>query len=189
MLAVKPSTAELAKARELASRTANRRLSGRDWEGIGAEDVVQEVLLRFSELDLDGVANWEAWVVTATRNRCADVMAAEFRHGNTAIDPAPGASGAGPGPSVQLSMWVLGPSAAGMRPQMMAHILTVLSDQERAVLTRHLDGWSNAEIAEEFGYASARSVAVTISRARTKVRQRFGSRSQRDELFGPQRPY
>ena len=186
---MKPTTAQLAEAQEIARRTANRRLSGRDWEGIGAEDVVQEVLLRFAELDLDAVENWEAWVVTATKNRCADVMAAELRHGNEAIDPNPGASGAGPDPSTQLGMWVLGPSAAGMRPQMMAHILEVLSDQERAVVTRHLDGWSNAEIADEFGYASPQSVAVTISRARTKVRQRFDSRSQRDELLGPQRPY
>jgi DNA-directed RNA polymerase specialized sigma24 family protein len=112
-----------------------------------------------------------------------------LRHGNEAIDHNPGASGAGPDPSAQLGMWVLGPSAAGMRPQLMEHILEILSDQERAVVTRHLDGWSNAEIADEFGYASAQSVAVTISRARTKVRQRFDSRSQRDELLGPQRPY
>jgi RNA polymerase sigma factor (sigma-70 family) len=186
---VKPTTAELAAAQDIARRTANRRLSGRDWEGVGAEDVVQDVLLRFAELDLDVIENWDAWVVTATRNRCADVMAAELRHGNKAIDPTPGASGAGLDPSAQLSTWVLGPSAAGMRPQLIAHILEVLSDQERAVVTRHLDGWSNAEIAEEFGYASARSVAVTISRARAKVRQRFDSRRERDELLGPQRPY
>lgn len=184
-----PTSADVAAAQEIARRIASQRLGARAWEGIGVDDVVQEVLLRFASLDLDVIDNWEAWVVTATRNRCNDVMAAERRHDHEWVDPATALDGAGSDALKRIGMWVVGPSAAGMRPQMMEHVLAVLSDQERAVVDRHLDGFSNADIAQEFGYASAQSVAVTISRARAKVRERFASPSQRDEVLNPQRPY
>ena len=78
---------DYARAELIARRIAASRLGGVAREGIEVEDVVQDVLLRFAELELDGVENWEAWVVTATKNRCEDVMAAELRHGNEASTP------------------------------------------------------------------------------------------------------
>jgi RNA polymerase sigma factor (sigma-70 family) len=188
-VAVRPTTADVAAAQETARRVAQQRLGARAWEGIGVEDVVQEVLLRFAALDLHGIDNWEAWVVTATKNRCSDVMAAERRHGNEAAGTSTDLDGQGPDSLKRVGMWVVGPSAAAIRPQMLEHILAVLSDQERAIVARHLDGYSNADIAEEFGYASAQSVAVTITRARAKVRERFASPEERDAILNPQRPY
>jgi DNA-directed RNA polymerase specialized sigma24 family protein len=70
-----------------------------------------------------------------------------------------------------------------------AYALEGLGTQERAMLLQHGEGWSNAEIAEAFGYASAQSAAVAITRAKAKVRARFKTTHQRRELVDPQRVY
>lgn len=184
-----PTAAEIEGAQKIARRVAMRRMGGRAWEGISLEDVVQEVLLRFAALDLDEILNWEAWVTTATKNRCSDVTSAAERHNNQPIRPHVDGDGHAADLATRIGMWVVGPSAAAIHPLMLAHVMEALSDRERLVVTRHLDGWSNAEIAEEFGYASAASVAVTVSKAKRKMRDRFAVGSQRDEILHAQRPY
>ena len=183
------SDEQIRRAERVAQRAAVRQLRGRAWEGIDVQDVVQEVLLRFVQLDPDEVANLDAWVTTATRNRCYDLRQAARRHDQRQL-------GAGPNPDVvfvdearDVLMSVVGPSGAAMAPLVLAHALAGLSDREKEILLRHGDGWSNAEIAERFGYATAQSAAVAITRAKQKVRARFDSPQERQDLVNPQRPY
>ncbi len=49
--------------------------------------------------------------------------------------------------------------------------LSQLGDQVRGVLEAHVEGSSNQEIADSFGYASKAAVAVTISRAKKQLRE------------------
>jgi RNA polymerase sigma factor (sigma-70 family) len=184
-----PNDDEIRRAEQIARRAAVRHLQGRAWEGIDPEDVIQEVLLRFAQLDLDEIANPDAWITTATRNRCRDVREAARRHNQRQI-------GAGPNPDVlrvdeirDVVMSVVGPSQAAIAPQVLAYALAELSDREREILLWHADGWTNAEVAAHFGYATPQSAAVAITRAKQKVRQRFESASQRRELVNPQRAY
>ncbi len=194
-----PTDDDIARARTVATVTASRWLKHHSHEGIGVEDVVQEVLLRFVQLDLAEIRNTDAWIVRATKNRCADVSAAARRHGQVPIpgddaapdDPAYGrARAVGVRPAeVSIAMTSIGPSAGAMAPMMLAHALSGLSERERELLLRHSEGWSNSEIAQRLGYASAGSVAVSVSRAKAKIRQRFASGSSRAELLNPQRVY
>jgi RNA polymerase sigma factor (sigma-70 family) len=184
-----PDTADCDRAADIARRVARHRLGGVAREGIDVDDVVQEVLLRFARLDLDEVDNWEAWVVTVTRNRCSDLLAAARRHQNTPIDPDPSRADEQPDADIRIATRVIGPSAAGMIGLLAAQITQVLSERERAVLMAHVDGWTNAEIAERFGYARAQSVAVIVSRAKRRVREQFATAAQRDDLINPQRVY
>lgn len=183
-----PSDEQIRRAEQVARRAAVRQLRGRAWEGSDLEDVVQEVLLRFVQLDLDEIANPDAWVTTATRNRCYDVREAARRHDQRQL-------GAGENPDVvtvdevrDVVMSVVGPSGAAMAPQVLDHALAGLSDREKEILLRHGDGWSNAEIAAQFGYATAQSAAVAITRAKQKVRARFDN-AERQDLVNPQRRY
>lgn len=184
----KPTDHELEHARVIAQRTAQRRLGSHVREGIGVEDVVQEVLLRFAQLDLDEVANPDAWVVRVSTNRCADVMAAAKRHAQEPID-RPDSDADGDAAATRTFMAVVGPSARAIDPLVVAHALAELSDREKQLLLRHGHGWTNGELAEEFGYASAQSVAATIARAKARVRERFESRPSREQLLNPQRVY
>lgn len=184
----KPQEGDIRRAEQVARRFAARQMRGQAWEGIDVEDVVQEVLLRFSQLDLDEISNFEAWVTTATRNRCADVRGAAERHDLARV-------GAGAHPDVvavddrEIFLRVVGPSAAAISPMVLSHALQGLSEQERQLLLRHADGWSNAELADQFGYASAQSAAVALTRAKNKVRERFNSASQRRDLIDHPRAY
>ncbi len=194
-----PTDDDIARARTVATATAHRWLKHHCHEGIGVEDVVQEVLLRFVQLNLAEIRNPDAWIVRATRNRCADVTAAAKRHGQV---PIPGDGGGaddsarararaiGVRPAeVSIAITAMGPSAGAMAPMMLSHALAGLSPRERELLLRHSEGWSNSEIAQHLGYASAQSVAVSVSRAKAKVRERFASDSQRADLLHPQRVY
>jgi RNA polymerase sigma factor (sigma-70 family) len=176
----RPTSVEISEAMRIAGARAERELGERAWEGRSAEDVVQEVMLRFAALDLDEVGNWRAWVETTTRNACFDIRRRERRrnvHPDHVADVARRIAG-----------WVLGPSAQAMAPRLAVFVLEGLSEREQAILLRHAAGASNEEIAAEFGYATPRSAAVAISRARKKVRDRFDE-AGRAEILDPQRPY
>jgi DNA-directed RNA polymerase specialized sigma24 family protein len=189
-----PTDVEIEHARSLALRTARRRLGLEAHGGVDVDDVVQEVLLRFAQLDLAEVDNPDAWVVRVTANRCTDVQRASGHHGHVPIPggsdgPAGAAEGGLRPEDLRIAMGSVGPSARAMGPLMIAHALAGLSEREKLLLLRHADGWGNAELAEELGYASAASVAVSISRAKSKVRARFASGPPRAELLQPQRVY
>ena len=188
-------TDTLVAAHALAVRVARRLLDGDTREGIDAEDVAQEVLLRFAQLDVRDLGNWEAWVTRAARNRAIDLMRAMQRHKNVEFDRFRDEAGStygqgrAAGEPMPIALVMLGPSAQGMHDQLVEHATQVLTDTERRVLFRHLAGWTNTEIADELGYAGANVVAVTLSRARRKVRQAIPAGMQRDLLLGDQRLY
>ena len=188
-------TETLVAAHALAVRVARRLLDGDAREGIDAEDVAQEVLLRFAQLDVTDLDNWEAWVTRAARNRAIDLMRAMQRHRNVEFDrfsdEAGSADGRGRPTSepLPIALIMLGPSAQAMHHQLVEHATQVLTDTERGILFRHLAGWTNTEIANELGYAGANVIAVTLSRARRKVRQAIPAGMQRDLLLGDQRLY
>ncbi|MCB9412186.1 MAG: sigma-70 family RNA polymerase sigma factor [Actinobacteria bacterium] len=189
---------EIARARDLATRIARRVAGPNAREGLDVEDAVQEVLMSFMQLDLDEVHNPDAWIVTATRRKCLDFIKAAERHRQVPIglggfdDDWVAARARATGLSradITVGMAVYGPSAAAVDPMMLTYALRDLSEREKRLLLRHAQGWTNSEIAEEYGYASAQSAAVAISRARRKLRDRFDSSRKRGELLNPQRLY
>lgn len=174
-----PSEEQIAEAQRIARRAAEGVLRGVDREGIGADDVVQDVMMRFIKLDLTAVDNWRAWVTSAAKNRSRDIKRAEGRHRGPNDDDVDETA-------ARVGSWVMGPSAAAMNKEMVRLVLAVLDPQEQQMLLRQSEGASNDEIAAEFGYANGRSAAVAISRAKKKVRDRFHDRA---EILQPQRPY
>jgi DNA-directed RNA polymerase specialized sigma24 family protein len=83
----------------------------------------------------------------------------------------------------------LGPSGAVLATMAWARATQMLNPRERQALAASLDGWTNQEIAEQLGYASAASVAVTLTRARAKLRAAFPPGTARDLLVGEIRLY
>jgi RNA polymerase sigma factor (sigma-70 family) len=126
-------------------------------------DVVQDALIRYQAAAPGSIRNPEAWITRVTRNRCLDVLDGHRRHRPEPLD------------------WVadvlerMGPQAPGSSWQagdrlLLAEVLGSLAPRSRRVLVMHLLGWSNAEIAEELGYASAATVAARVSRIKKRLR-------------------
>jgi RNA polymerase sigma factor (sigma-70 family) len=185
-----PDPLILAEAHQLAVRVARAELGQHAHEGIGAEDVAQEVLLRVSTLDLSEVGNWRAWVTTAARNRARDALRAERRHAHQALagfgdEATPGE----PGAPLPRQLRALGPSGSVLAAMAWARATQILGPREREALGASLDGWSNQDIAARMGYASAATVAVTLTRARAKLRAAFPAGPARDLLLGEIRLY
>jgi RNA polymerase sigma factor (sigma-70 family) len=188
--AADPDPLMLAEAHQIAVRVARAELGQHAHEGIGAEDVAQEVLLRVSTLDLSEVGNWRAWVATAARNRARDALRAERRHAHQALagfgdEATPGE----PGAPLPRQLRALGPSGSVLAAMAWARATQILGPREREALAANLDGWSNQDIAAQMGYASAATVAVTLTRARAKLRAAFPAGPARDLLLGEIRLY
>jgi hypothetical protein len=99
-----PSEEQIAEAQRIAQRRAENFFRGRVWEGIGPDDVVQDVMEKFVELDLTTVDNWEAWVTWTTGNRCVDIQRAKDRHRDLEKNEA----------AARVGVWAMGPSAGVM---------------------------------------------------------------------------
>lgn len=187
---VVPDALILAEAHRIAVREARAELGLHAHEGIGADDVAQEVLLRLATLDLSGVGNWRGWVTTAARNRARDALRAEQRHGRHDLarfgdEAIPGE----PGAELPRQLRALGPSGSVLAAMAWSRATQILGPWEREALAASLDGWSNQDIAVRMGYANAATVAVTLSRARAKLRAAFPAGPARDLLLGEIRLY
>lgn len=183
-----PGPQVLAEADTIAFRVARAELGLQAHEGIDADDVAQDVLLRFATQDLAGVGNWRAWVTTAAKNRARDALRAQRRHQHEDLAGF-GQEGQAAGPGLPRQLRALGPSGTVLATMAWARATQVLNPREHQALAASLDGWTNQEIAEQLGYASAASVAVTLTRARGKLRAAFPPGTARDLLLGEIRLY
>ena len=155
----------LAQARSIAHRAAATAV--RDHE---AEDVAQDTVLALIEQDLSELRDWRSWVWTVARRRALDLVRQEQGRRKILDQHRPRERD-------------VGPSAQGVRDAALGQVLSVLSDRDAALLLAHLDGATNAELAERFGLANAATVSVTLTRVRAKIRDAFPSAELR-ELLG-----
>jgi DNA-directed RNA polymerase specialized sigma24 family protein len=186
---VLPDASVLAEAHTLALRVARAELGQQAHDGIDADDVAQEVLLRFAALDLAGIGTWRAWAPPAARNRARDALRAQRRHRHEDLAGYGPTGDAAEGAGLPRQLRVLGPSGGVLAAMAWARATQLLNERERQALAASLDGASNQEIAEQLGYASAASVAVTLTRARVKLRAAFPAGPARDLLLGEIRLY
>ena len=188
--AILPGPDVLAEAHTIALRVARAELGQHSHEGIDADDIAQEALLRLATLDLSEMDNWRAWVTTAARNQARDALRAERRHAHQALAGFGDEDTAGqPGAPLPRQLRALGPSGSVLATMVWARATQVLGPREREALAANLDGWSNQDIAARMGYASAATVAVTLTRARAKLRAAFPAGPARDLLLGEIRLY
>lgn len=181
--AVLPGPRVLAEGHTIALRVARAELGLQAHEGVDADDVAQDVLLRFATQDLTGIGNWRAWVTTAAKYRARDALRAQRRHQHEDLAGF-GQDGRASGPGLPRQLRALGPSGAVLATMAWARATQVLNPRERQALAASLDGWINQEIAEQLGFASAASVAVTLTRTRAKLRAAFPAGTARDLLLG-----
>lgn len=169
--------ADFQEARAIAVRVAGRYLPPDTGE---AEDVAQSVLLKLLQTDIDAIRDWRAWVNRVARNLAIDRLR-RWRHISTGPEVDPSAP--------PRNLIAAGPSARAMWPSIWLQLTKDLDDREREMLLASLDGASSADIARDFGYASANSAAVTLHRIRAKVRSSYADRQGVLRLLGVQRIY
>lgn len=155
----------LAEARSVAERAASRVVGPED-----AQEIAQDTVLKLSEQDLSTLASWRSWVWTVAHRAALDLVRREKRRRQILEGYRPRDRD-------------VGPSEQGMRDQVLAQVLSVLSDRDAALLLAHLDGVPNAELAKQFGLANAATVSVTLNRIRRRIRDAFPSADLR-ELLG-----
>jgi RNA polymerase sigma factor (sigma-70 family) len=129
-----------------------------------ADDVAQEAICRLLRQDPQP-ANLEAWLTTVVRNLVIDLHRKGDRRAHGAFGGMPSER------SLQRQGYVGEPVSGPALDRMeIGQALDCLRGQERHVLELHLAGRTNQEIADRFGYASTAVAAVTLSRAKRRVR-------------------
>jgi DNA-directed RNA polymerase specialized sigma24 family protein len=128
-----------------------------------AEDIAQDVVERWLMQDPKPTA-WRGWVRTVARNRVSDLMASD--RGGREV-PYDGTSDG----YIALAGALFGPSGQTIARMRIGTLLGDLPPAECRVVLASLEGWSNAEIAAEFGYANSATVATVLARAKAKIRQ------------------
>lgn len=132
-----------------------------------AQDVAQDAMIRLLVQD-SPPANIEAWLTRVVTNLANDHHRQQNRR-----QPPPGAIGEGGLPEERdlldrgLAKWVSGPALDAIKLQ---NVLDSLNQRERQILTLHLQGWTNSEIADELGYANEASVRTQLSRTKSRIR-------------------
>ncbi|WP_169748101.1 RNA polymerase sigma factor [Demequina rhizosphaerae] len=157
---------QLERLRGIALRTARGILN----DAQRADDVAQDVMVRLLEEGLDDLANPDGYVARMAKFASIDQLRArkkEWVAVEEDLEWIEGIADAQPGPS-----------SVAARPEFFRLLLAPLSEKQRFVFLAALDGVPNAEIAERFGYADARSAAVTLTRIRQLIRAPF----EQDEL-------
>lgn len=123
-----------------------------------AEDVVQDVFVRFvhhvGALDKDTGYAVRAWLVTATRNRCLDILRSGAHRREDATEELPDT----PTPAPTLP-----------DPELLEALDTLTDDQREALLLRHVAGMSGAEIGDVMGRNRA-AVYALVRRAERSLR-------------------
>lgn len=144
-----------------------------------AEDIAQDVAERWLRKD-PKPEMWRGWVATVTRNRIRDVMGR-----------APAAKDLLVAPDVSDEYLILGgaiygPSARVIARDQLRKMLGGLPPAECRVLVASLEGLTNAEIAEEFDYASTAVVSTVLAKAKARIR---AANPHVDLAITPQRLY
>ena len=154
-------------ARELSRRLVPRtlgyaaRLLGGD--RAGAEDVVQEAMLRLWRVAPDwrsGEARVATWLYRVVTNLCTDARRARVRRGDGMLDDAADVADGSPGAEARLITFD--------RVAALEAALAQLPDRQRqAVVLRHIEGLSNPEIAVvlELGVEAVESLTARGKRA------------------------
>ena len=149
------SADQLAEARDIAVRAARRKLRGQpfDW----ADDIAQETVIKLAQEDPDSLDNWRAWTTTVASRAAVDMLRDEANRGRREAGYTP--------------RGVKPTSAQAVQFIALAQLLSVLTDRESELFRASVvQGLSNGELAERFGYKNAASVAVTLTRIRQKLK-------------------
>lgn len=132
-----------------------------------AEDVVQETMLRLWKMAPDwrqGEAKVSTWAYRVTMNLCTDRLRQRRARPQVALDSA-----AEPPADLASAVELM---TARQRSEMLDAALSVLPDRQRqAVVMRHLEGFSNPEIAEimDIGVEAVESLTARGKRALKKA--------------------
>lgn len=140
-----------------------------------AEDVAQEAMIRLWRIAPEwrpGEAKVTSWLYRVVTNLCTDRHRARRRRAADALDDVPEPADDGPGAEARLQ--------AAARLSALDAALAVLPDRQRqAVVLRHIEGFSNPEIAEVLGIGVE---AVESLTARGKRALTAALAGRRDEL-------
>ena len=132
-----------------------------------AEDVVQETMLRLWKMAPDwrqGEAKVTTWAYRVTMNLCTDRLRQRQARPQVALDAV-----AEPTADLASAVELM---TARQRSEMLDAALSVLPDRQRqAVVLRHLEGFSNPEIAEimDIGVEAVESLTARGKRALKKA--------------------
>ncbi len=172
-----------ARARQFAQRIARARTGDADL----AEDIAQEVMLHLY-MQPERPRNLEAWITRVVVNRVTDLWRTQGRRPHRVQYEEISAKDA---VAMFLSVHFASPSYVGVLSQYIDQIWdelrVVLSEQELALMRLTASGLSQAQIADELGYAGPASVKSTLSRIRRKVRKLGDERVA--EWLTHRRPY
>lgn len=133
-----------------------------------AEDVVQTVFLRLLANRHAGRVRRDeagAYLRRAATNAALDSLRRKKTRAAVALDDAPPATLTDETPSAERQV-----SGAGMRRALREGLAHLNPRAAEAFVLRHLEGWSNGEVATALG-TSAPVVAVTLHRARRSLQK------------------
>lgn len=129
-----------------------------------AQDVVQDVILKLWDKreQLEQIENPEAWLMTATKNKCIDLLRSKKRS-TSSLDDA-----------LELPSTQLSPEAVTISSDLMEIIRSMMAElpeaQQAVMVLRDIEGYTYEEIAE-MTELSLSQVKINLHRARKKLKE------------------
>ncbi|MFC7440209.1 RNA polymerase sigma factor SigX [Laceyella putida] len=129
-----------------------------------AEDIAQDVFLRFYHANRSGVEHVAAWLTRAAINASYNYLRSEKRHSARVEKETMHSSGTAPSTE---SRWLEREEIAAVR-----NILSQMDERERNLLLMKYSGFSYDELAEAINIKKE-SVGTLLSRAKSKFRKQY----------------
>jgi|GEM_PF-1850574 len=153
-----------------------------------AEDVAQSLIKKLFTKNFR-LRHWRGYVNTMVKNRSIDLKRSiTWRTSESGGLPEPGAY------AWQVARTVMRAPIGTVKPQdlsnelasnaVLVHVLAEVPENHRDLFIDYLEGLPLDQLAEIYGYASARSVSQTISRIKRNLRERFESEPALFAEFG-----
>ena len=152
-----------------------------------AEDIVQGIFLTIIEKDIsfESEEHEKAWCITATRNRCKDVLKSSWKKrvnledSSIRGDAEPGAGdyegavGAAGAVSADSSEVDVGAYGDGELAYARAMLMSLPEDQREMIFLHYYEGYTVNEVAEMMGLKES-TIRSGIKSAKTKLRKQHG---------------
>ena len=148
------------------------------------EDIAQWVVKKLYSKNL-AIRHWRGYVYTMVKNHAIDIIGTkDFKASANAVPEAGDYAWRSVRTIFNTPIQTVKPRDVAydiLDSELFLEVMTEIPSDKRELFIDHLEGMTNNELAEIYGYASAAVVAQTISRIKRNLREKFSQLTENSD--------